>query len=124
MQISKKWDEVSTRQVYEAGYDYGAASSTHPHWWTMNYLLRIPAQSEFSGVVAVIYNEYGNVASTSAAQLSLIGYTDSWTWLQQALGSQSGNIGVDTLGIHARSSTPGTGRPCITLVHFLECLNI
>jgi len=114
MQISKKWDEVSTRQVYEAGYDYGAASATHPQWWTMNYLLRIPANSKFSGVVAVIYNEYGNVASFSAAQLSLIGYTDTWTWLQQSLGSLGENICFDILGIHARAST--TGVPFLTIL--------
>jgi len=101
-----------------------------PQWWTMSYLLRIPANSDFTGYVTLVYNEYGNVASFSAAQLSLIGYTDAWTWLQQALGSLGENICFDTLGIHARAQSTGKCRhlwaqvpiPLIHTMHFIMVL--
>ena len=66
-QISKKWQSVSTRQNYEAGY--GGALVT---WGTFNVLMRLPAKSYWSGDFAIAYNKYGGVASYSHAQLTIV----------------------------------------------------
>ena len=66
-QISKKWQSVSTRQNYEAGYGGGDVT-----WGTFNVLMRLPAKSYWSGDFAIAYNKYGGVASYSHAQLTIV----------------------------------------------------
>jgi hypothetical protein len=100
MQISKKWDEVTYKQVYEARYEVLTGGGNN--WWTINMVLRLPPSTTTTLDFAIVYNKYGGVPSFSAAQLSLIGYTDSWVWHETSLGSLGENICFDVIGAHAR----------------------
>ena len=73
------------------------------NWWTFNFLLRVPASSTITLTLAVAYNHYGGVPSFSHAQLSLIGYSDSWVWQEGSLASGGENVCVDSVGSHARA---------------------
>ena len=101
-QISKKWDETSDKAVYESRYDVTPAGGVS--WWTIVMTIRCPAQSQSTLTLALAYNQYGGIPSFSHAQLSLIGYSDSWVWHQTSLGSLGENVCLDPLGIHARAS--------------------
>jgi hypothetical protein len=98
MQISKKWASTIYRQNYEA--DYGGEST---YWFSVNLILRIPAYSYFEGDFGFVYNRYGNVPSYSHNQLSITGYSDTWTWHENSLASLGENMCFDVLGIHTRA---------------------
>jgi hypothetical protein len=103
IQVSKKWDELTVKPLYEARYEVGNAGKKIYSWWTLNLILRLPPASGLSFTLGIIYNRYGGVPSFSHAQLSLIGYTDSWVWQEASLASMGENICFDIIGYHSRA---------------------
>jgi len=94
VQISKNW-HTGSKVAYWAGYD--------GYWWTVSALLRLPPNTTIPLSLAMNYERYGGVAAFSHAQLSIVGYSDTWLWEEAALGTGGENICFDPLGIHTRA---------------------
>jgi len=94
IQISKNW-HVGSTEAYWAGYE--------GYWWTMNMFTRLPASSTYQVTLRIFYQTYGSVPAFSHAQLSVVGYSDSWLWEEAAMYSGGESICFDPLGTHTRA---------------------